>query len=201
MKNFGQMRNIAPMRTAKTGYVIMSVMFVLFGLLLLADPDHMGRAAGSIIGVALMLFGIFKMVGYFSKDLFRLAFQYDLAFGILLEVLGIIILSKPSNFIDFITVVIGIAFLADGLLKIQISLDSRKFGISKWWTVLAMAILTGAVGAVLVVSPAWGSELLLRILGIAFITEGILNFITVITAVKIIRHQRPDVIDTKGEWI
>lgn len=195
------MRNITPMRTAKIGYMIMSMLFVLFGALLLADPDHMGEAAGLITGVGIMLFGIFKIVGYFSKDLFRLAFQYDLAFGILLEILGVIILSKPKGFIEFITVVIGIAFLADGLLKIQISLDSKRFGISKWWTVLMMAILTGAVGAILVVSPSWGSELLLRILGISFITEGVLNFITVITAVKIIKHQKPDVIEAKGEWI
>ncbi len=195
------MRNITPMRTAKIGYIIMSMLFILFGVLLLADPDHMGEAAGLITGVGIMLFGIFKIVGYFSKDLFRLAFQYDLAFGILFEILGIIILSKPKGFIEFITVVIGIASLADGLLKIQISLDSRSFGISKWWTILLMAILTGAVGALLVISPAWGSGLLLRILGISFITEGVLNIITVITAVKIIKHQKPDVIEAKGEWI
>ena len=195
------MRNIAPMRTAKIGYMIMSALFVLFGLLLLFNPDDMGEAAGLITGIGIMLFGIFKIVGYFSKDLFRLAFQYDLAFGILLEVLGLIILSKPSGFVEFITIVIGIAFLADGLLKIQISLDSKRFGISKWWSVLLMAILTGTVGVLLVVSPAWGSELLIRILGVSFITEGILNFITVMIAVKIIKHQKPDVIEVKGEWI
>ena len=195
------MRNIAPMRTAKIGYMIMSALFVLFGFMLLFNPDDMGEAAGLITGIGIMLFGIFKIVGYFSKDLFRLAFQYDLAFGILLEVLGLIILSKPSGFVEFITIVIGIAFLSDGLLKIQISLDSKRFGISKWWSVLLMAILTGTVGVLLVVSPAWGSELLIRILGVSFITEGILNFITVMIAVKIIKHQKPDVIEVKGEWI
>jgi len=195
------MRNIAPMRTAKIGYIIMSALFVLFGILLLIYPENMGKAAGLITGIAIMVFGIFKIVGYFSKDLFRLAFQYDLAFGILLEVLGIIILTKPGGFVEFITIVIGIAFLADGLLKIQISLDSKEFGISRWWSVLLMAILTGAVGTLLIISPAWGSELLIRILGASFITEGVLNFITVMIAVKIIKHQKPDVIDAKGVWI
>ena len=41
-------------------------------------------------------------------------------------------------------------FWADALLKIQISIDSKAFGIQKWWLILAVAILTGAAGFLLV---------------------------------------------------
>ena len=37
----------------------------------------------------MLLFGFIKMIGYFSKDLYRLAFQFDLASGILLMALPI----------------------------------------------------------------------------------------------------------------
>ena len=42
---------------------------------------------------------------------------------------------------NFICVVLGVAVLADGLLKIQIALDSKRFGISKWWLILAVAFI------------------------------------------------------------
>ncbi|MFQ9732082.1 MAG: hypothetical protein ACLT8X_11075 [Mediterraneibacter faecis] len=40
-----------------------------------------------------MAYGIIKMIGYFSKDLYCLAFQYDLACGIFLIILGVVALS------------------------------------------------------------------------------------------------------------
>ena len=90
------MRSVAPMKTAKIGCIGVSIILFLFGLLLVINPTEYGRAIGTVAGASMIVFGIFKLVGYFSKDLFRLAFQYDLAFGILLISLGTITLIKAG---------------------------------------------------------------------------------------------------------
>lgn len=186
------MRSVIPMRTAKIGYIVMSAVLCSFGILLIAHPDFSIEMIGVAAGICMILFGVVKLVGYFSKDLFRLAFQYDLAFGLLMIGLGAITLIKPDNLMNFICVALGIAILADGLFKIQISVDAKRFGIRWWWLILTLAVLTGAFGLVLVFRPTQSASILVILFGVSLLAEGILNLITVLSAVKIVKHQRPD---------
>ncbi|MBO7386527.1 MAG: DUF308 domain-containing protein [Lachnospiraceae bacterium] len=193
------MRSVVPMKTAKIGCIGVSLILFLVGVLLLIDPAEYGRAIGMVVGYSMIVFGAFKLVGYFSKDLFRLAFQYDLAFGILLIALGVITVLRTENVMEFLSITIGIAVLADALFKIQISVDSKEFGIGRWWLILAMAIITGLIGLVLIFDSVDG-VVLVRLLGICIMAEGIMSFVTMATTVKIVKHQFSDRIDDEMEY-
>lgn len=190
------MRSVTPMKAAKIGYIIMSTLFCVLGIMLLFTPDASALWIGRLLGIGLILFGIIKLVGYFSRDLFRLAFQYDLAFGLLLMVLGIVTLSHPGDALSFLCVMFGIPVLADGLFKIQIAMDSRQFGIRNWWLVLALAALTCVMGAVLVFRPMAGVRALTMLMGLSLLCDGVLNLSVALCTVKIVNHQRPDAIET-----
>ena len=184
-------------KAAKIGYIMISVLLCILGLVLIAVPDFSVTLLCWLGGGIMMLFGLVKIIGYCSKDLYRLAFQFDLAFGILFVVLGFILIIRTDAMVNLICIVMGICVLADALLKIQISIDSRAFGIKKWWLILAMAILTGVAGFLLIFRPSESIQTIMILFGIALITEGVLNLITILTAVKIIRHQLPEVIDVE----
>ena len=184
-------------KAAKTGYIIISILLCVLGIVLIAVPDFSVTLLCVLGGGIMMLFGLVKIIGYCSKDLYRLAFQFDLAFGILFVVLGFILIIRTDAMVNLICIVMGICVLADALLKIQISIDSRAFGIKKWWLILAMAILTGVAGFLLIFWPSESIQTIMILFGIALITEGVLNLITILTAVKIIRHQLPEVIDVE----
>lgn len=190
------MRSVAPMKTAKIGYIVMSVLFCVLGVVLLFTPGVSALWIGRLLGIGLILFGAIKLVGYFSRDLFRLAFQYDLAFGLLLMVLGIVTLSHPGDALSFLCVMFGIPVLADGLFKIQIAMDSRQFGIRNWWLVLVLAALTCVVGVVLVFRPMTGVRALTALMGLSLLCDGVLNLSVALCTVKIVNYQRPDVIET-----
>lgn len=188
------MRSKLPIRTAKIGYIVISALLCALGILLILFPKFSSAALGIICGILLILFGIIKLIGYFSKDLYRLAFQYDLTFGILMIVLGTVMLMHPGTLMNFISITLGLSILADSLFKVQIAFDSKKFGISRWWVILLSAVIAGIFGAILLFRPGDGGRMLSIFAGIAILAEGILNFSTIITAVKIIDHQKPDVI-------
>ena len=196
VKGVRKMRSVTPMRAAKIGYIVMSALFCLLGIALLFTPDASALWIGRLLGIGLILFGAIKLVGYFSRDLFRLAFQYDLAFGLLLMVLGIVTLSHPGDALSFLCVMFGIPVLADGLFKIQIAMDSRQFGIRNWWLVLVLAALTCVVGVVLVFRPDAGVRALTALMGLSLLCDGVLNLSVALCTVKIVNHQRPDVIET-----
>lgn len=184
-------------KAAKTGYIIISILLCVLGIVLIAVPDFSVTLLCVLGGGIMMLFGLVKIIGYYSKDLYRLAFQFDLAFGILFVVLGFILIIRTDAMVNLICIVMGICVLADALLKIQISIDSRAFGIKKWWLILAMAILTGVAGFLLIFRPSESIQIIMILFGIVLITEGVLNLITILIAVKIIRHQMPEVIDAE----
>ena len=190
------MRSVAPMKTAKIGYIVMSVLFCVLGVVLLFTPDVSALWIGRLLGIGLILFGAIKLVGYFSRDLFRLAFQYDLAFGLLLMVLGIVTLSHPGDALSFLCVMFGIPVLADGLFKIQVAVEAKRFGIGQWWLVLLLAVLTGVIGLLLVLRPAEGAQVMVMLMGASLLLDGALNLSVALCAVKVVDHQRPDVIET-----
>lgn len=188
-------RCTVPMWVAKTGYIVMSLVFCAAGVLFIAKPELSAAVISRALGAAMIVLGAIKLVGYFSRDLFRLAFQYDLGFGLLLIALGVLVLSRPAGVLDFIFIALGIAILADGLFKIQIAVDSKRFGISTWWLTLLLAIVTGVVGVALVFRPWDSARLLTTLLGAALLAEGILNLCVAVSTVKIVSHQQPDVVE------
>lgn len=189
------MRSTKTIRAAKTGYIIISSLLMVLGVLIMALPDLSVSVIGILAGAMLVAFGLVKLVGYFSRDLFRLAFQYDLAFGLLLMALGTVTLCHPGDAMSFLCVMFGIPVLADGLFKIQIALDSHRFGIRTWWLVMVLAALTCVIGVLLVFRPWDGAQVLTMLTGISLLLDGILNLSVALCTVKIVRHQQPDSIE------
>lgn len=187
------------LRIAKCGYIVLSTLLCVLGIVLIADPGFSVSLLCWIGGILLILFGGVKIVGYVSKDLYRLAFQFDLAFGILLIALGAILILRTDAMVHIICVLLGICILADALLKIQISIDSKLFGIHRWWMILGVAIITGVIGFLLVFRPFESVQMVMVLLGAALLAEGILNLVTVLTAVRIFRRQTPIELDDELE--
>ena len=101
----------------------------------------------------LIVYGLIKILGYFSRDIYCLAFQFDLAFGVLLAAVGIIIIVRRNVVVNLIFGIFGLLILADALFKIQMSIDAKKFGLNLWWRILLVAILTGVLGFLLLLCP------------------------------------------------
>ena len=134
------MRSVIPMRIAKIVNILMSVCFCAFGIIIMAMPEISVSVVGIVIGIYLILSGVFKLIGYFSKDLFRLAFQYDLQLGMLLIALGTAILIHSDQTMTFICVIFGISILSEyafsncsALKNVEIpkSLERIEFGVFK----------------------------------------------------------------------
>lgn len=172
-------------RAARTGYLLISVLLCLQGIVLIVFPDCSVILLCRLGGGVMVLFGTVKIIGYCSRDLYRLAFQFDLAFGILLMTLGVILIVCTSRMMHLIFMMMGICVLADALLKIQISIDAKAFGIGKWWLILSAAILTAVIGILLVLRPFESAQAVMVLLGTALIAEGVLNLITILNAVTL----------------
>ena len=112
-------------RCAKWFYIIVSAAMIIAGVLCIVFPSASAVAICCAVGILITLFGLVKIISYFSNDLFRLAFQFDLALGIFSVAAGVIIILHPGNIAAVMPVIIGVFVLVDGAMKIQTSHDAN----------------------------------------------------------------------------
>ena len=79
---------------------------------------------------------------------------------------------------------IGIVMLVDATFKIQTSIDSKRFGISRWWLMLILAVIVAAIGILLILMPGETTRLMVRLIGLNLCMDGILNLVIVTDTVK-----------------
>lgn len=112
--------------------VIVSIVFILLGLMLAFKPDTTFSLIVNIIGGIIILFGVVKIFNYIKlKKEFNL-FEYDLLFGIIGVVLGIVVIVFGRDVANIFRVIIGIWIIYNAVLKIQVSLYLKK-GVAPAW--------------------------------------------------------------------
>lgn len=153
-----------------------SFLLCLAGLFLLIWPELGSALARYVIGGCFAVLGVARALGYFSNDLYRLAFQYDLASGGFCVILGILLIISPDNVQIALPYVIGAYVLMDALLKLQTALDARVFGMKHWWGLMTSSLVLAVAAVVLLVLHTQiDSPLLLPIVLILDGGEGIWN--------------------------
>lgn len=174
-------------RVARDGYILISIIFYIAGILYMALSPVPPLTVCISSGTILIIYGIVKIIGYFSDDLYCLAFQYDFACGLFLIVMGAIAIGRNVRIWQHLSPCLGVLILLDALLKLQISKDACKFGLQTWNRILAAAILAGILGALIIVKPFPGVRISHMIGGCGLLAEGVMNHLLVKETV-IFRH-------------
>ena len=167
-------------KIACIGYILISIVFYVTGFLCILSPEVIQSCYRILAGIILIAYGIIKITGYFSKDLYCLAFQFDFASGILLIVLGIITICSGSRFEGTsLLTALGVLILIDSLLCIQTALDSKRFGLSSWKYILILSIITGTFAVIVILKST------ITLAGCALLAEGGMRHYIVLTTAQI----------------
>ena len=142
------MKKLDIVKQARFIHVATSLLFGLAGIFLLAWPEIISTVSRYLIGSCFIVLGIGRVLGYFSNDLYRLAFQYDLGLGGFCAVFGVLCIVS-SDSIQIVSYAIGVYVLIDSLLKLQTAFDAKAFGMKHWFVLLISATLLAAFSIVL----------------------------------------------------
>ena len=87
-------------KTLKVVFALMSVGLMAMGVCLMIWPGASVSAICVGLGVLAVVYGVVRMAGYFCNDLYRLAFQFDLAVGLLSILVGAVLLLGGGWMLD-----------------------------------------------------------------------------------------------------
>lgn len=176
----------AIVKSAKIMHLCSAVIFLVAGLLLALVPDFedSGVFRNIVVGVASIIIGATGIYGYFSNDMYRLAFQLDFALGIFNVIFGVLLIINPVQLSVLLPTAVSILTLLEGGNKSQMAIEGKQFGIQKWYLVLISAILEIAVGLVLILLTYHGLDVRAW-MGIAMGLVGVTNFWTTMYTVRV----------------
>ena len=186
------MYSIKMIRTAKTGYIILAALFCALGVAMLFWPDIAVQMVGWGVGATLAAFGVVRIIGFYAKDPYGLAFQHDPALGVLAIALGSVFMFRRNLAVNVLGLILGVDMVADNLFKIQTALEARRFGLGAWWLMLALAALTVVAGILLIANPFQGTKLLIQAMGISLLAQSLVSFCVALCAIRIPQPPRLD---------
>jgi uncharacterized membrane protein HdeD (DUF308 family) len=163
--------------------VALGVLELVVGCLVLVAPLAGGLAVTVIVGLGLMVAGVFRIVAAFHSDSFgsgALAFLW----GLLLAVAGFHIYTNPGLGLLTLTLVLAVVFFAAGLTQIIVAFKMKPHQGWGW-------MLLGGVVTVLLAIMVWrqfpwsGAYLVGTVVGINLLFNGIGTFMIGRTARKL----------------
>ena len=175
-------------KTVKTVFTAVSVVLIAAGAALLVWPDASASLICGAMGVVAILAGAVRLAGYFSNDLYRLAFQFDLAVGVLSILLGGILLLRTEDVLLLLPAIAGLFILVDSVLRLQTAIDAKHFGMDKWWAILLLSAAGAALGLLLLLRPFQSGRVLARMLGLTLAADGAENLLACRYTLKVPRR-------------
>ena len=194
----------------KWAYVLVSVFFIVIGVLLILNPETSMTMLCRVLGIGAIVFGIVRVIGYFLRELDGVALRYDFASGVFAVIAGAMVIWRAPEVANIMAVVIGLFILVDCVFKLQVALDSKRMGASSWWVTLLFTCICMVLGCLLIFDTFKGQQVISIMMGVSLVADGLQNLCTVIYGaifvkeVKTAVHNAVDemtAIETTGEVV
>lgn len=160
---------------ARSGYIAISFIFYIAVVIYFLFPNLSPMALCCFSGVVLIAYGIIKITGFFSEGLYCLAFRYDLAFGLLILVVGTLTVIKNISIAQYLVYGLGWISLLDSLLHIQMSKEAHDFGLEKWNLFLWLSIADGVLSVLLIIHGFPGPVATRILTSLVLFLTGVIN--------------------------
>lgn len=183
------------MRAVKWGkwaFLLVCTALTVAGVCLICWPGRSVAALCTLLGALIALQGVIRIFCYFSHDLYRLAFQFDLALGILSILTGALLLFYPQRIAAALPIAAGMFLLLESGLRLQTAVDARAFGMQCWQLLVALAVGGLVLGGLLLIFPFAGGRVLARVTGAAMAAEGVQSFLICLFTVRVPKRSAAD---------
>ncbi len=126
--------------------LISSIIFAILGIILIINPEGAIKVVSYILGGIFALTGLFKIISYFgSKGKYDM-FNYDIAFGTILIILGIVIIIYCMEISSIIRILIGLWIIYSSILRLNLSFKLKTIESNTWISSLVIAIIMMVCG-------------------------------------------------------
>ena len=177
-------------KNLKLNFILASILYLVLGLVLLIWPAASSLALCRLLGAALLLYGLFNLVGFFLRDSGMGAFRLELFLGVVATGVGIFFLVQPRLVLSFLPIVMGVYVVIDSAVALKRTLELYRMEYHRWWLSLVLALVGIVLGLVLVFRPFAVTTTFFRLVGVVFLYLGISDFWSLWRVTSLVRDPR-----------
>ncbi len=164
--------------------------YFVCGLLLLLFPNLALSIANFALAAVLCIAGICCIIGYLRGSVLDGVMGMELALGLVTLFFGLLLLVKPTFLSALLPFLWGVSLLIGGFSKIQLGVDLKRIGESRWWAVLIAAFVSFLLGILSITKPTFIASISVQFIGVSLIVESVLDLVTLLVINKKIKDFR-----------
>lgn len=167
--------------------ILLYVACVAIGIWLLIQQKNALNIICWILGVALIVYGVFVTIGFFTDKGDTNEEQlsnYALAKGVVFTVMGVLVITS-FWFVDIFAAIIGILLIINGIIALQKALYLRRTAgdqYGTWKIAVINAVITAAFGIVLIFIST--TDIIAVFIGSGLVWYGISSIVNYIAVQK-----------------
>lgn len=166
------------LKELKINTLITAVVYVVLGLLFIILPEAVARSIAVILGIVMAILGIAYIVDYFHK--WDIEYKSNgLAVGILLIFGSLFLLFQGDIIVAIIPLILGFAVVLSGTIKLQNAIVLNRAKESMWVSVLVLAVISLALGFIIMINPFAMFAALIVFIGIGLLISGVTDLIII----------------------
>ena len=170
--------------------LIVGIVTLILGLIVAFHPSTSLNVIAVLIGVLLVIAGIFHLVRMFSGgESHRIWLGIS---GLLLIVLGVILIRHLHLTVALMGLIIGIAWIVQGLSALAAGLSGAVGEGRGWWIFFGIVSLIG--GIVVTAFPTNSVTVLAVLVGIWFIVQGVFEIIGAFVLRRMTRQEQVTIV-------
>ena len=160
----------------KTGIIsiIESIIFMILGFVLIFKADIAVKIISYILGGIFIAIGLIKIIAYFftRKNDFS-PYTYDLIYGLMAIVIGIITIYYSSTIETILRIIIGIWIIYSSFVKFSLTLKIKNLESKTWILSLILSVIMFGCGLFIILN----SGTIVVTIGIMIVVYAILDII------------------------
>lgn len=160
------------------GSIILNILFLIFGIIIFMNVNLTIEVVGVIIGIYFVVFGLFDIVEYLSKNIAPI-FKYKIFGAVVSILLGLFIIFNPFKIVKIITFTLGIYLVVISILKLFTTFNLKKYGYDGWLVMLVTSFVLLIFGVFIAVNPMAAMDLV-QVAAIFIILSSILEICNLI---------------------
>lgn len=157
--------------------IMESLVFGIIGFILYIKAEAATVVATTIIGIALIIFGICKMLVYWGtkEDGYEdeNAINYEYVYGIMAIIIGVIVIRYNAALESLFRILMGVWILYTSLIKFALTLKMKSRDIEAWVVSMALSVLMFFFGLFIV----FNAGIIIKTVGIFMMIYAIVDII------------------------
>lgn len=174
--------------------ILAAVVTVGMGVLLVCWPDRSVDFLCLLLGAAVLVTGVIYILGWVARRKQGVPTFFVLP-GIILAGLGLWLMTGPGEVVLLIQIIFGAVLVFHGLVDLQSALVLLRQKWNRWWLDLLMAVLTVALGVLILANPFGTFRALIVLIGLSLVYDGVSDLVLIWRVSKAVRRKERELQD------